>query len=169
MNKKIIAIVASVLVIGLVAVYLVTIPPKNDESTYPVGNISEEAKQALVEAINDEYKAHALYEKTIAKLGPVRPFSMIIEAENQHISSLKSLFDKYRLQIPTDNWADKVTTPESLQLACQAGVTAEIANAKLYREKLLPMVSAYADIEFVFNNLMRASEEKHLKAFERCG
>lgn len=76
--------------------------------------------------------------------------------------------DKYGLQIPTDNWADKVTAPESLQLACQAGVTAEIANAKLYREKLLPMVSAYADIQFVFNNLMRASEEKHLKAFERC-
>ena len=54
MNKRIIAIVASVLVIGLVAVYLITIPPKNEESTYQVVNISEEAKQALVEAINDE-------------------------------------------------------------------------------------------------------------------
>jgi hypothetical protein len=168
MNKRIIAIVASVLIIGLVAVYLVIIPPKNDESTYPVDNISEEAKEALIEAINDEYKAHALYEKTIAKLGPVRPFSMIIEAENQHISSLKSLFDKYRLQIPTDNWADKVTAEDTLKDACQAGVTAEIANAKLYREKLLPMAKGYENIQSVFTNLMNASQEKHLTAFERC-
>lgn len=36
---------------------------------YPAGNLSDQTKEALTEAINDEYKAHALYEKTIAKLG----------------------------------------------------------------------------------------------------
>jgi hypothetical protein len=135
---------------------------------YPVGNLSDEAKEALVEAINDEYKAHALYEKTIGKIGFVKPFSMIIRAEEQHISSLKALFDKYGLEIPKNDWADKVSAQESLKQACQAGVDAEIANAKLYREKLLPKVTSYQDIQAVFNNLMDASQEKHLKAFEKC-
>jgi len=135
---------------------------------YPVGNLSSQAKEALVEAINDEYKAHALYEKTIEKFGLVKPFSMIIRAEEQHISSLKSLFDKYGLEIPKDDWANKVSAEETLQKTCQAGVDAEIANAKLYKDKLLPMVSGYEDINLVFTNLMNASQEKHLVAFERC-
>ena len=135
---------------------------------YPAGNLSNQAKEALVEAINDEYKAHALYEKTIEKFGFVKPFSMIIRAEEQHISSLKSLFDKYGLEIPKDDWADKVFVEGTLQQECQAGVDAEIANAKLYKDKLLPMVSEYEDLQLVFTNLMNASQEKHLVAFERC-
>jgi len=70
---------------------------------YPVANLSSQAKEALIEAINDEYKVHALYEKTIEKIGFVKPFSMIIRAEEQHISSLKSLVDKYGLEIPQDD------------------------------------------------------------------
>jgi hypothetical protein len=135
---------------------------------YPAGNLSDQAKEALIEAINDEYKAHALYEKTIEKFGLVKPFSMIIRAEEQHISSLKSLFDKYGLEIPKDDWVDKVSAEATLQQACQAGVDAEIANAKLYKDKLLPMVSGYEDIGLVLTNLMNASQEKHLVAFERC-
>ena len=139
-----------------------------DDLDYPAGKLSDQAREALVEAINDEYKAHALYEKTIAKLGSVRPFSMIIRAEEQHISSLKALFDKYGLEIPADDWAGKVSAEETLKQACQAGVDAEIANAKLYEDKLLPMAVGYEDIQVVFTNLMDASQEKHLKAFERC-
>ncbi|HOR02341.1 MAG TPA: DUF2202 domain-containing protein [Candidatus Woesebacteria bacterium] len=139
-----------------------------DNLDYPVGDLSQQAKEALIEAINDEYKAHALYEKTIEKFGFVRPFSMIIRAEEQHISSLKSLFDKYGLEIPKDNWTNKVSVEKTIQQACQTGVDAEIANAKLYQDKLLPMVSDYEDIKLVFTNLMNASQEKHLVAFERC-
>ena len=135
---------------------------------YPVDNLSKQAKEALVEAINDEYKAHALYERIIEKFGFVKPFSMIIRAEEQHISSLKSLFDKYGLEIPKNDWAGKVSVEGTLQQECQAGVDAEIANAKLYKDKLLSMVSEYEDIYWVFTNLMNASQEKHLVAFERC-
>lgn len=139
-----------------------------DDFDYPAGNLSDQAKEALIEAINDEYKAHALYEKTIEKFGLVKPFSMIIRAEEQHISSLKALFDKYGLEIPKDDWVNKVSVEATLQQACQAGVDAEIANAKLYKDRLLPMVSEYEDIGLVFTNLMDASQEKHLAAFERC-
>lgn len=85
----------------------------------------------------------------MAKFGFVRPFSMIIRAEEQHISSLKALFDKYGLEVPSNNWSGKVAVETTLQKSCQAGVDAEIANAKLYREKLIPAVSGYEDIKSV--------------------
>lgn len=139
-----------------------------DNLNYPVGELSQSVKDALDEAINDEYKALATYEAVISKLGSVRPFSMIKGAEEQHIASLKAIYDKYGLVAPQNTLSGKVTAPATLKEACQTGVEAEIANASLYRDKLLPAVKGYEDIVGVFTNLMNASQEKHLNAFERC-
>jgi len=135
---------------------------------YPVASLDAGVKDALNEALNDEYKALTVYQKVTAKLGMVRPFSMIMGAEEQHIASLKSLFNKYGLSIPVNTWANKITVPGTLKEACQLGVDAEIANASLYKEKLLPLVSGHEDITLVFTSLMDASEQKHLPAFEKC-
>lgn len=139
-----------------------------DNLDYPVGQLSQSVKDVLIEAINDEYKAYSVYDAVIKKLGSVRPFSMVIRAEEQHISMLKSVFDKYGMAIPENTWLKKITAPSTLQQACQTGVDAEIANAALYRDKLLPVVTSYPDITQVFQNLMNASQEKHLPAFEKC-
>jgi len=93
---------------------------------------------------------------------------MIKGAEEQHIASLKSIYDKYGIEVPVNEWSDTVTVPASLQEACQVGVDAEIANASLYRDRLIPAVTEYEDIMLVFENLMNASEQKHLPAFEKC-
>lgn len=135
---------------------------------YPVGELSEEAKETLVKALEDEYKAHATYDAVVGKLGSVRPFIMIVRAEEQHISSLKSLFDKYGVEIPEDEYLGKVASPELLIEACQKGVEAETENIALYRDELLPKVTAYEDITAVFINLMNASKDSHLPAFQRC-
>jgi len=139
-----------------------------DNLNYPIGGLKEEAKIALNKAIEDEYKAYTVYDKTIEKFGMIRPFSMIIRAEENHIASLKSLFDKYGLEIPANNWISKVSASSSVKESCQVGVEAEIANAKLYKDELLPAVKDYEDITLVFNNLMNASQDKHLPAFEKC-
>ncbi len=139
-----------------------------DGVEYPAGELSEEVISALDEAINDEYKALATYEAVIDKFGSSRPFSMIKGAEEQHIASLKSIYDKYGIEVPVNEWSDTVTVPASLQEACQVGVDAEIANASLYRDRLIPAVTEYEDIMLVFENLMNASEQKHLPAFEKC-
>ncbi len=134
---------------------------------YPAGTLPSEVKMALDEAIADEYKALSVYQAVIAKFGQVRPFSMIKGAEEQHIASLKAIYDKYGLAVPT-NKTGKIASPSTIQLSCQLGVDAEIANYKLYQEKLLPSVENYEDITIVFTNLMNASKDKHLPAFERC-
>ena len=139
-----------------------------DGLEYPVGTLSDEAKSAVLAAIDDEYKAHATYSAVIEKLGSVRPFIMIIRAEEQHIASLKAILDKYGIATPSDPWSGKVVTPDTVAAACQIGADAEIANAALYRNDLLPKVTSYADITSVFTNLMNASQDHHLPAFERC-
>jgi len=139
-----------------------------DNLNYPVRELSPEAQKALDEAINDEYKALSTYEAVIAKFGNVRPFVMIKGAEEQHIASLKAIYDKYGLIIPANTWPAEISIPETLQKSCQIGVEAEIANGALYKDKLLPDVSAYEDISGVFTTLMNASIQKHLPAFEKC-
>lgn len=135
---------------------------------YPVGELTPEVKDALNRAIEDEYKAMSTYQKIIEKFGMIRPFSMVENAEEQHIASLKGIFDKYGITVPANNWVNKITIPTTLTQACQTGVEAETANIKLYKEELLPLVKDYEDITIIFTNLMEASEQKHLPAFQRC-
>jgi len=139
-----------------------------DNLEYPAGQLTSEVKNALDEAIDDEYKAMSTYQAVIDKFGQVRPFSMIIGAELQHIASLTNIYQKYGLKVPENSWTGKVTVPSTLQAACQTGVDAEIANADLYKNNLLPIVADYEDITSVFTNLMNASQTKHLPAFDRC-
>ena len=140
---------------------------KVENLEYPVDKLPDSVAQALYSALDDEYKAHATYAAVINTLGPIRPFSMIIRAEEQHISSLKALFDKYALSIPADPYAN-IMAASSKADNCAVGVQAEIDNASLYRDTLLPAVSNYPDITSVFTSLMNASQNNHLPAFERC-
>lgn len=139
-----------------------------EDMDYPAGELSEEIEKALKLAIEDEYKARTTYEKVIEKFGDIKPFIMIVRAEESHISSLKAVYDKYGVGIPENEWSNKISAPDTLQEACAIGVAAEIENARLYSEELLPTVKEYPDIEGVFTNLMNASQQKHLPAFERC-
>ncbi|NTW46307.1 MAG: hypothetical protein HGB18_04645 [Candidatus Moranbacteria bacterium] len=139
-----------------------------DGLEYPVGSLSDEAKSAVLSAIDDEYKAFSTYEAVMAKLGRVRPFSMIAGAEEQHIASLKAVLEKYGVAVPENPYLGKIAAPDTLQSACQAGYDAEVGNASLYRDSLLLKISGYPDIVGVFTNLMNASQDRHLPAFERC-
>lgn len=122
--------------------------------------------EALMLALDDEYKAWSVYEQVIADFGSVRPFTNIQRAEENHIAALVTLFDRYGLDVPTNEWLGNVSTFDTLTEACEAGVQAEIDNAELY-DQLFTMVDN-PDIIQVFTSLQQASETKHLPAFERC-
>jgi hypothetical protein len=121
----------------------------------------------LVEAINDEYMARAMYCRVIEKFGEVRPFVNIVEAESRHIQALLPLFRKYGIPVPEDDWESRVEAPASVLEACNAGVQAEIANADMYA-RLLDATTQYPDVQSVLRQLQRASRENHLPAFQRC-
>ncbi|KIL02818.1 hypothetical protein QX25_19895 [Stutzerimonas stutzeri] len=128
--------------------------------------LSEAEIRVLHEALDDEYKAWAIYDQVIADFGEVRPFSNIREAEARHIQALLGLFARYGLAVPGNPWPGKVERYASLQAACEAGVAAEVANAELY-DRLLG-ATRRPDILVVLRNLQAASQQRHLPAFQRC-
>jgi hypothetical protein len=129
--------------------------------------VSETIREVLVEAINDEYKARAMYRLVINRFGEIRPFINIVDAESRHINALLPLFEKYGIAVPEDDWASRVEAPESVLEACQMGVEAEIENGEMY-DRLLRLSEDYPDIQQVLLRLRRASIENHLPAFQRC-
>ncbi len=127
--------------------------------------IDDQTSQALVLAINDEYKARAFYQAVIDQLGPVTPFTNIVRSESMHVEALERLLTAYGLPIPSDTFAGNVQAPTTLEAAAQAGVEAEKANVALY-DSFLTFVQE-PDIVAVFTQLRAASQTKHLPAFER--
>lgn len=102
----------------------------------------------------------------IADFGEIQPFFNIRAAEARHIEALTTLFTKYRLAIPANTWQGKIERYVSVQAACEAAVTAEIANGEMY-DRLLAQTSR-PEIVVVLRNLQAVSEERHLPAFQRC-
>jgi len=131
--------------------------------------LSDEAKQAILEALTGpegEYAAYAMYTAVIEKFGAVEPYVSIREAEARHIEALKRLLDRYGVDYPAENpYLGNVPAPESLEAAARAWAEGEIKNVAMY-DRLLPLVQDYPDAVQVFENLRRASQEKHLPAFQ---
>ncbi|MGE3762861.1 MAG: DUF2202 domain-containing protein [Kofleriaceae bacterium] len=128
--------------------------------------LNQAEQQALRDALDDEYKAWAMYDQVVRDFGAERPFINIRSAEVRHISALRALFERYGLEVPANTWAGRVPRYASTREACEAGVAAEIANAALY-DRLMRATNR-SDILAVFGHLQRASRERHLRAFERC-
>jgi rubrerythrin len=128
--------------------------------------LSKSEIDALREALDDEYRALATYDRVIADFGPVRPFVNIREAEARHIAALSALFARYGLPLPRNAWPGKVAQFASVYAACQAGVAAEIENSRLYGRLLA--CTRHADVRAVYRRLQQASQLRHLPAFRRC-
>jgi hypothetical protein len=131
-----------------------------------MSDLNETEIRALNEALDDEYRSWATYDRVIADFGEVLPFTNIRAAERRHVEALCALFVRYRLRVPENPWPEKVDRFASVQAACEASVAAEIANGEMY-DRLL-MATRRPDILSVFRNLQEASQQRHLPAFQRC-
>ena len=128
--------------------------------------LNEQEVQALLAALDDEYKAHTTYEQVILDFGRVRPFTNIVEAEARHIAALLTLFERYSLPVPPNPWCGKTPRYPSVDAACVTAVQAEIDNAALYDRVLAS--TRRPDILAVYQALRSASQDSHLPAFQRC-
>lgn len=139
----------------------------NGPSAYP-----ESVVDAIHIALDDEYRAASFYEAVLAKFGDVRPFVNIVEAERRHARRLTSLLEAANAPIPPDPYAtgekSAPDVPATLAEACRIGVEAEIENAALYDDRLIPAVEGYPEVESAMRDLRAASQENHLPAFQRC-
>jgi hypothetical protein len=131
--------------------------------------MSKTLHETLRAALDDEYHARATYRAVLDRFGDVRPFVNIVESEERHIQALLRLCDRYDVEPPADRWASRVAAPESIEAACAAAVEAERENGALYEELMASEeVAERRDVEDTLRNLMTASQENHLPAFERA-
>ncbi len=124
-----------------------------------------QTQQALIDALNDEYHAHAFYQAVIDKFGQVAPFINILRAESAHIAAVQSLMTRYGMPIPADSYIGQVQAPATLDDALRAAVDAEKANVALYDRFTFITQS---DIQAVFDQLRNVSQTRHLPAFENA-
>lgn len=129
-------------------------------------SLNDQTKQAMIDAINDEYQARAFYNAVMQKFGSIRPFSNIVQAEDNHVNLWMNLFTQYGMTIPEDTFAGKMSVPDTLKAACQMGIDIEIDNVKMY-DRFLQFVTQ-SDLKAAFSRLRQISQERHLPAFQRC-
>ena len=122
-------------------------------------------EQMLTYAIQDEYLARAEYRFIINEYGTIRPFSNIIQAEEQHINMLVPLFTTYGFAVPEDNAAEHIVVPKNLKEALETCVQGEIDNIGMYETFLNR--SLPDDVRDVFERLKKASGN-HLRAFRNA-
>lgn len=162
MTKKNKIIVSSILFLTIL------LSACNIENKEPITSEEAIATQAVYDALmgaEGEYAAYALYGAVIDKYGQVEPYVTIQKSEAKHIDALKNLLDKYNISYPDTNpYLATAIAPDNLKQAALSWVDGEIANIEMYDE-LLAKTTNYPDISRVFNNLRRASQEKHLPAF----
>ena len=122
--------------------------------------------KALNLALEDEYHAFVFYASVIDTFGEVEPFVEILGSEQRHINALTNQFAKFGVKVPANTWIGNIQSFDSLELACQAAVDAEIANANLY-DQLFSMTDD-PNLTRIFTNLRNASLNSHLPKFQEC-
>ena len=121
----------------------------------------------LERAIQDEYRAEAIYQGVLGDFGPVLPFTNVLGAEERHSAAVGRLFAARGLAVPpSTSTVASVPHFASVAAACAAGVVAERENIALYDELL--RADLPADVRQVVSHNRSASLVNHLPAFERC-
>lgn len=133
----------------------------------PSQAISPKDAESLAMALDDEYRAEAIYQAVLDSFPGVRPFINIIEAERRHAVRVKTDMARLGITYATKNpYLGTIKAPVTVLEACRQGVVAEEENIALY-DRLLPSVTD-SQIRETLTALQRASRERHLPAFQRC-
>jgi hypothetical protein len=122
-------------------------------------------EEMLNYALQDEYMAQAEYQAIIEEFGDVRPFTNIVNAEQNHIDLLLPLFAEYGINVPVNESAASVVVPDSITSALSTGVDAENANIAMY-QAFLAQDNLPDNVRQAFEYLQNASQS-HLQAFSQ--
>jgi hypothetical protein len=119
--------------------------------------------QTLRIAMYEEYRKYEMYKKAIEQFGFVTPFTNIVAAKEQHLAELNHFLQRYQVALPTNDWAQKVTIPNTLKEAYEIGVGAELESIGMYSH--LVEYTENEDIKDLFFRIQAASYNNHLPTF----
>ncbi|WP_030546776.1 DUF2202 domain-containing protein [Streptomyces albus] len=143
------------------------------------GTLTEEQKENLAWAAEEEKLAHDLY-TAFGEKYDTRVFDRIAASETNHLEAVRTLLDRYDVADPTTGkaageFADKTVQATYDRLLAQgekneegalkAGVTVETEDIEGLT-KAIPGLDDAPDAQQVYENLLSGSE-RHLAAFNR--
>ncbi|MHC4948062.1 MAG: beta-lactamase hydrolase domain-containing protein [Planctomycetota bacterium] len=132
----------------------------------PSAGLSGATHEAVLAALDDEWRAQAFYRAVIAEHGSRRPFSRIVDAEGRHAAHLIALLREHGLDVPEDRWAgESFEVPDTFGETCRLAAELERENVALYDRLLEEVVEPEA--RQVLERLRDRSLRRHLPAFER--
>jgi hypothetical protein len=152
---------------ALVAV-TVTACDSSSSPTAPTAAVVDfQLTTTLARAIQDEYRAEAIYQGVMNDFGQVQPFVNVLSAEERHSAATGRLYVARGLPVATSaSSASTVPHFPTVAGACAAGAVAERENIAMYDD--LRRTALPADVRNAFTNNRSASLVSHLPAFERC-
>lgn len=121
-------------------------------------------EEMFIYAIQDEQLARGEYDYTLETFGDQAPFNNIVSAEEQHVSEMTVLFEKYDLAIPADESANHLKQAADIKEALENCATGEVDNIAMYNKFLEQDIPD--DVRATFTALRNASEG-HLDAFNK--
>lgn len=127
--------------------------------------MSADPCRILDAALDDEYRARAIYRAVIARFGPVRPFVTVVEAEDRLVRRLQDLYGGLGEHPPADRWAGRVDPPETLDDAWVLAVRTEI-DCLCDIERLL-LEAGDGDLRRMLTEVRGLSRSVALPAFKR--
>lgn len=148
-------------------------------AAFPLEDISPEENAGLIFMREEEKVARDVYLTMYENYG-LRVFNNISSSEQTHMNAIKLLLDRYELEDPVgENGVGTFTDPDLQALFEQLIVTANVSEIEALKvgaaieeidildlETHIEELVDNADIEFVYSNLKRGSEN-HLRAFVR--
>ena len=136
-------------------------PPPDDDRAADV------SPDVLAAALDREYYAGVLYDRVLTDLGPVSPFDTVSESEDQHQATVAALFSKRGWTVPPNPYAiGQMPAFASVAAACRHAAGNEEEVAATYQALLAAALPK--DVRTVFGNMLAATVDHHLAAFERC-
>lgn len=145
------------------------------QATTPTTTPDQDLKTLLTTGIKEEYMARATYKAANLVFNNRKPFANIVRAEEQHTRMFIKLFEARKWTLPKDDYAQKpdesnqdfakrLNLPTDWTEALKLGVKLEKEDVKFLGDAL--KTDLPDDVRTTFQNLLVASRDRHLRAFE---
>lgn len=155
-----------VIVVFLIAIFA----PLNSlgaKSNFYIGNtLTPEETEFLNTAYKDESRKIYFFKKVIEKFPNSTGFAKILYSEQNHASTLETVYNKYEIELPKDMDFSSVIIPSTPDEACTIALKFENDNVEMYQKFLKSVTNAF--LKTVFEDLKDITINRNIPAVEKC-
>jgi len=129
-------------------------------------NLTPEEIEFLNTAYKDECRDKYFFKKISEKFPDISAFSKIMNSEQNHVSALESIYNKFEIETPKNMDFSDVVIPSSSDDACSIGLKYERENVEMYKKFLLSVSNTL--LKTVFEDLRDITINRNIPALEKC-